>query len=60
MAEPVYRLPRCSRARQFCEQAATRRAGRRSCSAKREVLPGVGLYLDGGFGVGKTHLLAST
>jgi cell division protein ZapE len=23
------------------------------------VLPGVGLYLDGGFGVGKTHLLAS-
>ena len=26
---------------------------------KREVLPGVGLYLDGGFGVGKTHLLAS-
>jgi cell division protein ZapE len=26
---------------------------------KRETLPGVGLYLDGGFGVGKTHLLAS-
>ena len=26
---------------------------------KREALPGVGLYLDGGFGVGKTHLLAS-
>jgi cell division protein ZapE len=24
------------------------------------VLPGVGLYLDGGFGVGKTHLLASS
>jgi cell division protein ZapE len=23
------------------------------------VLPGVGLYLDGGFGVGKTHLLAA-
>lgn len=23
------------------------------------MLPGVGLYLDGGFGVGKTHLLAS-
>ena len=22
-------------------------------------MPGVGLYLDGGFGVGKTHLLAS-
>jgi cell division protein ZapE len=27
---------------------------------RREVLPGVGVYLDGGFGVGKTHLLAST
>jgi cell division protein ZapE len=26
---------------------------------KREVLAGGGLYLDGGFGVGKTHLLAS-
>ncbi len=26
---------------------------------RREVLPGVGLYLDGGFGVGKTHLLAA-
>ena len=24
------------------------------------MLPGVGVYLDGGFGVGKTHLLAST
>ena len=24
------------------------------------MLPGVGLYLDGGFGVGKTHLLASS
>lgn len=26
---------------------------------KPKELPGVGLYLDGGFGVGKTHLLAS-
>lgn len=26
---------------------------------RREALPGVGIYLDGGFGVGKTHLLAS-
>ncbi|GAB5901424.1 cell division protein ZapE [Mycolicibacterium mageritense] len=46
--------------RQFCEQAATRRAGKKKLFGKREVLPGVGLYLDGGFGVGKTHLLAST
>ncbi|MGV0634070.1 cell division protein ZapE [Mycolicibacillus trivialis] len=45
---------------QFCEQALQRRAGRRKLFGKREVLPGVGLYLDGGFGVGKTHLLAST
>jgi cell division protein ZapE len=27
---------------------------------RREVAPGVGIYLDGGFGVGKTHLLASS
>jgi cell division protein ZapE len=43
----------------FCEQAVQRRAGRRKLLGKRAVLPGVGLYLDGGFGVGKTHLLAS-
>ena len=36
-----------------------RRAGRRKLFGGRETLPGVGLYLDGGFGVGKTHLLAS-
>ncbi|MED5811532.1 cell division protein ZapE [Mycolicibacterium sp. 050232] len=46
--------------RSFCEQAAVRRAGKKKLFGKREVLPGVGLYLDGGFGVGKTHLLAST
>ena len=46
--------------RQFCEQAATRRAGKKKLFGKRQVLPGVGLYLDGGFGVGKTHLLTST
>jgi cell division protein ZapE len=44
----------------FCEQAAARRAGKKKLFGKREVLPGVGMYLDGGFGVGKTHLLAST
>ena len=43
----------------FCRQAADRRAGRKKLFGRREVLPGVGIYLDGGFGVGKTHLLAS-
>jgi cell division protein ZapE len=46
--------------RQFCEQAVARRAGKKKLFGKREVLPGVGVYLDGGFGVGKTHLLASS
>ena len=46
--------------RSFCEQATVRRAGKKKLFGKREVLPGVGIYLDGGFGVGKTHLLAST
>lgn len=43
----------------FCREAVQRRAGRRKLLGRRAVLPGVGLYLDGGFGVGKTHLLAS-
>jgi cell division protein ZapE len=46
--------------RRFCEQAVERRAGKKKLFGKREVLPGVGVYLDGGFGVGKTHLLASS
>lgn len=46
--------------RSFVAEAVTRRAGRKKLFGKREVLPGVGLYLDGGFGVGKTHLLASS
>ncbi|MDT5339602.1 MAG: cell division protein ZapE [Mycobacterium sp.] len=46
--------------RTFCEQAIERRAGKKKLFGKREVLPGVGVYLDGGFGVGKTHLLASS
>ncbi|RDH75238.1 cell division protein ZapE [Mycolicibacterium moriokaense] len=45
---------------QFCDDAVARRAGRKKLFGKREALPGVGLYLDGGFGVGKTHLLASS
>ncbi|OBA72283.1 ATPase [Mycobacterium sp. 1554424.7] len=44
---------------EFCRQAVERRAGRRKLLGGRAALPGVGLYLDGGFGVGKTHLLAS-
>ena len=44
---------------QFCQEAVRRRAGRKKLFGKREPLSGVGLYLDGGFGVGKTHLLAS-
>ncbi|SPM27697.1 Predicted ATPase [Mycobacterium terramassiliense] len=43
----------------FCRRAVEHRAGRRKLFGRRAVLPGVGLYLDGGFGVGKTHLLAS-
>ncbi|MBX7432824.1 cell division protein ZapE [Mycobacterium sp. Y57] len=46
--------------RRFCEQALQRRAGKKKLFGKRAVLPGVGVYLDGGFGVGKTHLLASS
>jgi cell division protein ZapE len=45
---------------QFCEQAVARRAGKKKLFGRREALPGVGVYLDGGFGVGKTHLLASS
>lgn len=45
--------------RAFCDEAVHRRAGRKKLFGRREPLPGVGLYLDGGFGVGKTHLLAS-
>ncbi|KUI11813.1 ATPase [Mycobacterium sp. GA-1285] len=44
----------------FCDRAQQRRAGKKKLFGRREVLPGVGLYLDGGFGVGKTHLLASS
>ncbi|BDX32890.1 cell division protein ZapE [Mycobacterium antarcticum] len=44
----------------FCDQAVQQRAGKKKLFGRREVLPGVGVYLDGGFGVGKTHLLASS
>src|ERR1700744_3810070 len=45
--------------RQFCAQAVERRAGRKKLLGGRAVLPGVGVLLAGGFGVGETHLLAS-
>jgi cell division protein ZapE len=45
--------------RAFCADAVSRRAGKKKLFGRREVVPGAGLYLDGGFGVGKTHLLAS-
>jgi cell division protein ZapE len=45
--------------REFGELAVQHRAGKKRLFGKPSVLPGVGLYLDGGFGVGKTHLLAS-
>ncbi len=44
---------------QFCREAVERRAGRKKLFGKPAVVPGTGLYLDGGFGVGKTHLLAA-
>jgi cell division protein ZapE len=44
----------------FCDDAVARRVGRKKLFGKHEARPGVGLYLDGGFGVGKTHLLASS
>jgi cell division protein ZapE len=43
----------------FCDDSLRQRGGKKKLFGKRETLPGVGLYLDGGFGVGKTHLLAS-
>jgi len=57
-AEPTQAAALAS-CRAFCADAILRRAGRQKLFGRRETLPGVGLYLDGGFGVGKTHLLAS-
>ncbi|OBK27904.1 ATPase [Mycobacterium asiaticum] len=58
VAEPTQAAALVS-CQEFCREAQQRRAGRKKLFGRREVLPGVGLYLDGGFGVGKTHLLAS-
>src|SRR3984885_6272119 len=43
----------------FCGRAVEHRRGRRKLLGRRAASPGIGLYLDGGFGVGKTHLLAA-
>jgi cell division protein ZapE len=48
-----------SACRDFDDLALRRRAGKKRLLGKPSALPGAGLYLDGGFGVGKTHLLAS-
>ncbi|CAM2736455.1 cell division protein ZapE [Skermania piniformis] len=47
-------------AEQFVAQVGRGRAARHGLfRRRRRPEPGAGLYLDGGFGVGKTHLLAS-
>ncbi|WOC14343.1 cell division protein ZapE [Gordonia sp. MP11Mi] len=50
-----------SAARDFVARAATIRSGakKKGLFRKASTPEGIGLYLDGGFGVGKTHLLAS-
>ncbi|SIR86932.1 cell division protein ZapE [Williamsia sterculiae] len=45
--------------RDFVKRAQKARSGKRGLFGKKQASTGVGLYLDGGFGVGKTHLLAS-
>ncbi|SDC95313.1 cell division protein ZapE [Rhodococcus tukisamuensis] len=48
------------KAEEFAGKVAKIRAGgRRGLFGKKAQASGAGLYLDGGFGVGKTHLLAS-
>ncbi|GAB18289.1 hypothetical protein GOEFS_050_00670 [Gordonia effusa NBRC 100432] len=46
-------------ARSFVERATKARSGKRGLFGRKPPPHGIGLYLDGGFGVGKTHLLAS-
>lgn len=49
------------RAEEFAGQVAKigKAARKKSLFGKKKQVSGAGLYLDGGFGVGKTHLLAS-
>ncbi|MFT4087545.1 MAG: AFG1/ZapE family ATPase, partial [Gordonia sp. (in: high G+C Gram-positive bacteria)] len=49
-----------SKARDFVARASKVRSGGKKGLFRKAAPPqGIGLYLDGGFGVGKTHLLAS-
>ncbi|MBF6195147.1 cell division protein ZapE [Nocardia implantans] len=50
-----------SKAEEFAGQVAkiSKAARKKSLFGKKKQVSGAGLYLDGGFGVGKTHLLAS-
>mgnify|MGYP002714782041 CR=1 FL=1 len=49
-----------AKARDFVARASKARSGKKGLFSRKAPSQGVGLYLDGGFGVGKTHLLAST
>ncbi len=48
-----------AKGRDFVARAAKVRGGKGGLFSRKKTGQGVGLYLDGGFGVGKTHLLAS-
>ncbi|OCH79521.1 cell division protein ZapE [Gordonia sp. UCD-TK1] len=48
-----------AKARDFVARASKARSGKKGLFSRKAPTQGVGLYLDGGFGVGKTHLLAS-
>ncbi len=48
-----------SKARDFVARAGKARTTKRGLFSRKQAPQGIGLYLDGGFGVGKTHLLAS-
>lgn len=48
-----------AKARDFIDRAKKVRSGKRGLFSRKQPSQGIGLYLDGGFGVGKTHLLAS-
>ena len=48
-----------AKARDFVARASKARSGKKGLFSRKAPAQGVGLYLDGGFGVGKTHLLAS-
>ncbi|MGL4305032.1 MAG: cell division protein ZapE, partial [Mycobacteriaceae bacterium] len=47
------------KAEAFAARVVKIRSGKRGLFGKKTPATGAGLYLDGGFGVGKTHLLAS-